>query len=196
MVESKKTTVDLLSSVGGDNGDVPTVAPVVAVATRPVPEATLTDDQRRIRDLEDQLARSQGKKDFEPGSEPLVNPGSEENILIHFLEDGFTALGQVWYRGEEIEFEPGSQAYKDTCDRNGKSWLDMRNDEMRQADRYGKIMFRSGPWPGKGYTAGRFSAMKTLSGDGKLATPSSDELSALDEKVRQARRFAPTLPRM
>lgn len=167
-------------------------------SSRPVPETQLTPDQLRIRDLEDQLAKAQGNKDVEPTYEEPANPGSEENILIHFLEDGFTALGQVWFKGQEIEFTPGSQAYEDTKDRNGKTWLDLRNDEFAQVDRYGKIMFRSGPWPGKDYAAaaGSFAKLKALSGDGVVAGPSEAELYKAAEMERARRRAAPTLPKL
>ncbi len=163
----------------------------------PKPEAELTADQKRIRELEDQLAQSQGKKELETVLEPLANPGSEENIIIHFLEDGFTALGQVFYRGMELEFEPGSQAYEDTKDRFGKSWLDMRNDEFEQVDRFGKIMFRVGLWPGqKGYKGGKFAALKSLGGDGRVEAPSDGELTAAEEAERRRARIAPTIPKM
>lgn len=73
-----------------------------------------------------------------------------EPILIHFLEDGFTAFGQVWYRGQELEVAKPSKHYDLTVDRTGASWLDLVGPagEMEQARRYGRIMFRAGPWPG------------------------------------------------
>src|SRR4030095_14516894 len=121
---------------------------------------------------------------------------TSENIIIHILEDGFTVLGKVFYRGDELEFIPGSQAYNDTKDRNGVSWLDVGlEDEYAQVDKWGKIMFRRGPWPGKGYAAGagRYAKMRGVSGDGHVTGPSEEQLTALDEAARKARRLAPTI---
>jgi len=115
------------------------------------------------------------------------------------VDDVFTALGKVWYRGDEIEFAPGSQAYKDTQDRFGVSWLDkyIDNDEL-QAQAWGRVVFRRGPWPGEKYAAaaGKYQKRRSLSGSGDVGGPSETELSALDEAARKARRVAPTLPRL
>src|SRR3954466_9124810 len=87
------------------------------------PEEPPTPEQEEIRYLRHQLAQLSGKKDVEPEPDTIAEPGSQDNIVIHFLEDGLTALGKVWYRGQELEFEPGSRAYQDTFDRYGNSWL-------------------------------------------------------------------------
>lgn len=34
-----------------------------------------------------------------------------------------------------------------SLDRNGKSWLDLVDEEPRQIQRWGRVMFRRGPWP-------------------------------------------------
>lgn len=163
--------------------------------TRPTPEAELSPDQKRIRELEDRLAKSEGKKDPE---QEWVEPaeGEDGNILIHFLEDGFTALGQVFVRGQELEFTPGSPAYEDTKDRYGNSWLALRNDEFKQVDRWGKIMFRTGPWPGKTYADGQFQSLKAVSGDGQVEGPSKEELQRAWDTEQKRKRAAPSLPRM
>ncbi len=167
---------------------------VEEVATpAPAPDAELTPEQMEIKRLRDRLAQSEGRKDIEPEVED-VTP-NDENIVIHFLEDGLTALGKVWYRGDELEFAPGSQAYKDTCDRNGRSWLELRNNEFAQVDRWGKIMFRNGPWPGKTYADGTFEAMRSdRDPNVSIKPPTADEIAAA-EKAR-ARRAAPKLPAM
>lgn len=132
----------------------------------------------------------------EIASEPdPTNTGSTEAIVIHFLEDGFTALGNVWYRGQELEFAPGCQAYRDTLDRNGRTWLDLRGDEMAQIDRWGKVMFRVGPWPGKPLTAvaeANFEPLKPLK-EGQSLAPSIDELSRAQAAATR-NRAAPRLP--
>ncbi len=156
---------------------VPDVDPVP-----PAPDSSLTPEQRRIRELENQLAVERGGKD---PAESFAFAEGEDTILIHFVEDGLTALGRVWFRGQEIEFERDGRAYQDTCDRFGRSWLAL--DESAQIDRFGKVMFRKGPWPGKTYQA---AAAEQFSG----ARPSEDELQAADQAEARRRRAAPLLP--
>jgi hypothetical protein len=128
-----------------------TLRPKDPVTGRPLAEKDLTPEQQRIRELEHQLAIQTAAKldsgELEEQEEPeAANPN---NILIHFLEDGFVGCGRVWYRGQELEFTPGSRAHEETKNRRGESWLDLT--EMEQARRWGKIMFRRGPWPGDKY---------------------------------------------
>lgn len=176
-----------------DELNIEAMTEVLDQRAEPVADTELSPEQRRIKDLEDQLALVSGKKDIEPVAEPISVPGDGKNIIIHFLEDGLTALGKVWYRGEELEFEVGSQAYKDTFNRRGQTWLDLRFDEFAQADRFdGKIMFRNGPWPGKTYLDGSFEQMRGEREGTRVAAPTEDELAAA-EKAR-AKRAAPRLP--
>lgn len=77
----------------------------------------------------------------ESGSENAPAPP----VLVHFLEDGFTAFSQVWYRGQELEITP--EMRESTIDRAGKTWIDM--DDSEQFERFERVMFRLGPWPGK-----------------------------------------------
>lgn len=160
-------------------------------------QVELTPDQLHIKHLENTLAVERGRKDVEPEVEELSDPGSGDNIIIHFLEDGFTALGQVWYRGQDLEFERTSQAYKDTFDRLGRTWLDLRNDEFTQAERWGKVMFRNGPWPGKSYSdaakLARYETVKNADGS-TVPAPSEAELTAIEKIELKRRRAAPKLP--
>lgn len=170
-------------------------APTDPTPTRPAPEHVLSPEQRRIRDLENQLALERGKKDPEPELEPPAEDG--ENVVIHFVADGITALGHNWYRGQELEFTVGSPAYRDTCDRHGWSWLSLRDDEAAQVAKYGEVKFRPGPWPGQDYldaSTAAYEPLRPLRGDGKVERPSEDDLrrAALAEAKR--RRAAPRLP--
>lgn len=167
--------------------------PAGSVNISDVPDVELTPEQAEIKRLRDMLARETGRKD--PGVTPgeLKNPGDGKNIVIHILEDGMTALGKIWYRGEEMEFEPGGMAFKDTFNKRGESWLDLRNDEFAQAERWGKILFRNGPWPGKSYADGTYETLRDLAQDGHLKPPSQAELDSA-EKARR-KRAAPHLPR-
>jgi hypothetical protein len=106
---------------------------------RPAPAETA--EQKQIRELQDQLARANGRKE----SELLYEENIDGGILVHFLADGFTSNQKVFYRGQEVVFGP--EAYKDTKDRAGNSWINLSDDE--QFDRWGEVKFRKGPWPGK-----------------------------------------------
>lgn len=165
-------------------GDV--AAPVEEAAPAPV---ELTAHEREIKYLKDQLARERGRKDPEPEVE---QPTDGDSIVIHFLEDGLTVNGRVRYRGDELEFPLASAAYRDTFNRHGRTWLDLRHDEFAQADRWGKIMFRNGPWPGKTYADGKWETMRAEKGDAMLAPPSAAEIEAAEKARRN--RLAPRLP--
>lgn len=116
---------------------------------RPVADSELTPQQKRIRELEDQLAKRTAKE-LENRPEAYDSTQEGESILIHFLEDGFTSQGRIWYRGQEVEFFIGSKAYEQTKNRYGRSWLeDTEEDQYR---RYGKLYWRRGGWPGHEYT--------------------------------------------
>lgn len=86
------------------------------------------------------------------GAVPAEDTSAPEKrvILIHMAEDGFSAHERVWYRGQELEYEIGSAAHAETMDRTGHSWLD--DSDAVQMRKYGRVMFRPGPWPGFDYT--------------------------------------------
>lgn len=96
----------------------------------------LTAEQKKILELEDQLAKRNAKIAESAPAQFVKATG--ETILIHIVEDGFTALGTTWYRGQELEFEVGGAAYKQTQDRNGKSWVDLAGNVEAQYARWGK----------------------------------------------------------
>lgn len=109
----------------------------------------LTPKQRQIQELRDKLAQRQAEEIAAAAPSYESTDPSAEKILIHVLEDGITLQGEVWYRGQEIEFTVGSLAHKQTFNKHGKSWLDMADDEDAQYNRWGKLYFRSGPWRGR-----------------------------------------------
>lgn len=180
-----------------DVAEMPTLfAPAEIVAERPVPEDQLSQDQLRIRELENALALERGKKDLEPEYEP-VSVGADGNIVIHIVGEGFTVLGQNWYVGQELEFDPKGRAYKDTFDRRGRTWLSLAENEMAQVEKYGKVMFRSGPWPGKSYADNAGSPLQhPLRGmnGGTVMPPTQDELHAIARQESARGRRAPHLP--
>lgn len=68
--------------------------------------------------------------------------------ILHFVEDGFTAAGRVWFSGDELEYDPESDAYKKTVDRRGFTWLSLVGKDREQVNRYGKVYFKPGPYTG------------------------------------------------
>lgn len=169
--------------------DTPATPPTVAVAAAGFDE--LTPEQAEIKRLRDLLAVERGRKDVEPEYEPEATADGDV-IRIHFLEDGVTALGKLYYRGDELEFVAGSVAHRDTFDRLGRSWLDMRGDDFAQIERFGKVMFRNGPWPGKTYADATYENLRVVGGDASVSPPTQAEIEAA-EKARK-RRAAPRLP--
>lgn len=88
--------------------------------------------------------------------------------LIHFIEDGFTALETMWFRGQELEVTEGSPEWMQTLEPTEecraslvadqarvkhaetcecKSWMNMTDEQ--QYKRYKAVKFRQGPWPGE-----------------------------------------------
>lgn len=74
---------------------------------------------------------------------------SEKFFTINFVEDGLTAFSAVWYRGQELTLELGSPEWESTLNTEGKSWLELDEDE--QLERWGVRYFRPGKWSGKGF---------------------------------------------
>lgn len=112
-----------------------------------IPE--LTPEQIRIAELEALLAEKQERIATNSAVQYGAQDGGER-ILIHFLEDGFMAFGNIWYRGQEVEVSVNSREYAATV-RNGQSWIDLRDDFAGQVERYGSHKFASGPFrPRKG----------------------------------------------
>lgn len=110
------------------------------------PSMEKTAKQLRIEELEDQLARRNAAK-IDSASVTYSRPtGKGAKVLIHIVEDGFTALGSVWYRGQEIEFEIPGIDYDRTKDINGNSWVDIAGDLSAQYARWGKQYLALGPF--------------------------------------------------
>jgi hypothetical protein len=112
------------------------------MVVRPAP--ALTPEEKMIRDLEDQLAKKKAAN-----ITTAFEEASGDYVHIHFIRDGFTACGEVWYRGQEIKFDKAGEAYANTLDRNGDSWLDLADNTGGQYARWGEEYFRSGPFIGR-----------------------------------------------
>lgn len=109
------------------------------------------DELKAIEDEEAQLnnARLVQAERAETQFDNSRRGGTGKKILFHVLRDGFTAFGDVWYRGQEIEIEVGTPAYQRTLDVNGKSWLDIIGDEAAQYLRWGDRMVAPGEFRGR-----------------------------------------------
>jgi hypothetical protein len=122
--------------------------------------------------------------------ERLLPPAEgAETVLIHVCEDGLTAFGRVWYRGQEIELPVGSPRYE-----QARSWI--HATPSQQMERYnGRVMFRPGPWPGaRTYTAGGPQAaapLMSMDGQHRLSGPSIEELQRADQLEQQRARRVP-----
>lgn len=75
-----------------------------------------------------------------------VNPSDEKARTFHFIEDGMTILGKVWFRGEQVTLIEDSADWKRTVT-GGRSLFDLTDAE--QIERFEKVMFREGVWPGR-----------------------------------------------
>lgn len=156
-------------------------------------EAQLTPEQQEIARLRHELAVQLGKKaGSEAEPEPTFVPpveGDPENILIHFVADGWMAGGVSWKRGQETEVTIGSRAFNATV-RNGRSWLLM--DDAVQMERYGQVFFRRGPWPGKSLDSLQptdFPALKVLGDDAAVRITREDIKFAAQREEQRKRAF-------
>lgn len=147
---------------------------------RPKPEAQLTVQEKEDRDAQHAAAIT-ATAQFEKAPEVIVQtPG--EAIVIHFVEDGFTFAGRVWYRGQEMEIGPGHPRWPDAS-----RWIMLTRYE--QVERYGKQYFEHGPWPGRrSYTdsRGMYEELNTMDKSGKFAGPTEEQLRQADA-AEQAR---------
>ena len=102
-------------------------------------------------DLDDLLDEDEGNV-LSPDEVAPEMPGAD-SVLIHFVEDGLSVLEQMWYKGQELEVPIGSRWWEATLDRDGESWMLL--DEETQIQRWGKVFFRPGPWPGADFEDAR-----------------------------------------
>jgi hypothetical protein len=142
--------------------------------------------KRRAREAQEAAVSRQDDPGFDPagavaGEKLRVEPsGKGEVRVVHFIEDGFTALEKVWYRGQDFSITVGSPEWNLTVDKVGNTWLDMTEDE--QIQRYGRVMFRIGPWKGKG--------VALMTEEEYLAALSDSDQEAIKKFEKQRQRLA------
>ncbi len=114
---------------------------------------------------------------YAPGNAP---PGAE-TVIAHFLVDGVSAFGNVWYRGQEVEVWPGHPRWGEAQD-----WINL--DMAGQFKRYGRQLFGHGPWPGeRSYTAGAGHFEQLADSP----PPTEEELARADEAEQRRGRRVP-----
>jgi hypothetical protein len=148
--------------------------------TPPKPVDQLTQQERDDRDAQHAAAITATAR-FENAPEQIVQtPG--EAVIIHFVEDGFTFAGRVWYRGQELEIGPGHPRWQDAA-----RWIMLTRPQ--QVERYGREYFEHGPWPYRRSYAdsqGAYEELATMDKSGKFAGPTPEQLRQADA-AEQAR---------
>jgi hypothetical protein len=162
--------------------------PVRGPAERPRPAAMLTPEERAAREREHAEAVAAAAR-FEQAPARYV-PSDGEAILIHFIADGLTAFGQVWYRGQELQIGPDHPRWAEAL-----GWITL--DRFGQVERWGEQKFDFGPWPGRrsyAHAAGTFEQITVTGPDGsrsRYAGPTEAELLAADDAERRRGRAVP-----
>jgi hypothetical protein len=152
---------------------------------RPKPTAELSAEERAERERQHAEAIAAAAA-FETAPEQIV-PSTGEAVLIHFTEDGLTAFGRVWYRGQELAIGPDHPRWPEAV-----GWVTLT--KAQQYERWGKQYFDTGPWPFQhSYVdpAAQYEGLKAIGGDGKLAGPSEDELRRADAAEAARNRGVP-----
>jgi hypothetical protein len=111
-------------------------------AVREAVQGPVTPEERQRREEEHSRAAAanamaeQAVQDITEIKDP-----SEKTILVHFVEDGFTWGGKVWQRGEMLQLGPQHPKWESAL-----GWIRLTKQE--QFNRYGRVFFDFGPWPG------------------------------------------------
>ena len=98
-----------------------------------------------------QMGPEGGEGQAPPQSPPVAAQEPEtpvEEFLVHFLDDGLTLAGKVWYRGQTLLVD--SKVRSRTTDRLGRCVLDLTAEQ--QTAKWGRPKFGRGPWPGEQWT--------------------------------------------
>jgi hypothetical protein len=149
---------------------------VAGEPVRPKPEAELTDEERELREQQHQAALAEAAR-FEAQPAQYA-PDPSGGVLIHFIEDGLTAFGQVWYRGQELQIGPDHPRWQEAL-----GWITL--NRMQQIERWGAQKFDFGPWPGRrSYldAQGSFEPITVTTADGRKVTITGPT----EEQLRQA----------
>jgi hypothetical protein len=162
--------------------------PTAGEPMRPRPAAELTPAEKAERDRQHAEAIAASAQ-FEQ-AQPSYLPVEGAAVLIHFVADGLTAFGQVWYRGQELEIGPEHPRWEEA-----RGWITM--DRWQQIERWGMQKFDFGPWPGRrsyADAAGSFEQLAVTDPQGNkalFAGPSEEQLRQADDAERRRGRAVP-----
>jgi hypothetical protein len=150
----------------------------------PKPVYELSDAERAERDRKHQEALALAAR-FEAQPETFEAP-DEKGVLIHFVEDGLTAFGRVWYRGQELQIGPDNPRWAEA-----QRWILLT--KWQQVERYGKQYFDQGPWPGiRSYEGAAYEQLNTLDRNGKFAGPTEEQVRQAEDAERRRGRGIPS----
>lgn len=156
--------------------------------SRPKPAAELTPEELAERERQHAAAVAASRR-FEQ-AEPQFVPTEGEAVLIHFIADGLTAFGQVWFLGQELEIGPDHPRWAEA-----RQWITLSRFE--QIARFGEHKFDPGPWPGRPYVdaAGSFEQRMMGPKDNPVPVPvpTQEELAQAQEAERRRGRAVPML---
>lgn len=163
------------------------IRPVDPEVARPKPASVLTQEERDARDQQ-HAETIRMTREFEQAQDRYAPVADEKKILVHFVNDGLTWAGKVWYRGQELEIGPSDPRWQSAL-----RWITL--DKVGQMNRYGKLMFEPGPWPyGTSYLdeTGHVPLRSGKEKDSaKFAGPGQDALARAAEEERRRARRAP-----
>ena len=136
---------------------VPAADPATA---DPAPQQTLEEIRAELRASLEEEIRAEIAAELKVSDEQTVPvtadppaPADTDSLVVSFVEDGFTLLGQVWYTGQELEVALGSADWQASLlngsDPSSRSVLEL--SEQEQIQRWGRRMFRPGRWAGSAY---------------------------------------------
>jgi len=135
---------------------------VRAEGVRPRPAAQLSPEELAERDKAHAAAVAETAR-FE--AQPQAwQPTEGRAVLIHFIDDGLTAFGQVWYRGQELEIGPDHPRWEEA-----RGWILL--NRAQQAERWGRQFFEHGPWPGRRSYTEEQGGFQQLSGTDHAGNP-------------------------
>jgi hypothetical protein len=154
---------------------------------RPRPAGELTPAERAERERQHAAAVAAAAQ-FEAQPQQFI-PAEGEAVLIHFIADGLTAFGQVWYRGQELQIGPSHPRWKEAL-----GWITLTR--FQQAERWGEQKFDFGPWPGRRHVdaLGSFEQLTGTDHQGNkvpLAGPTEQQLREADAAEARRGRAVP-----
>jgi hypothetical protein len=155
---------------------------------RPKPAAELTPAERAERDRQHADAVVAAAR-FDAAPQQFI-PSAGESVLIHFVADGLTAFGTVWYRGQELAIGPDHPRWPEAV-----GWITLTR--FQQVERWGEQKFDHGPWPGRKSYADAAGAYEQLAGTDHagnpvaITGPTEAELRAADEAEARRGRGVP-----